>query len=119
MLGKGSPPSAATRRTQSWSERQKTTSPPQRRRNGRVRSRPLPEKADRSGQSESTMKGMKAVLPSSSRNEQVNRILAIVRDLHRTGGMDIYEIAEKYGTVTRTVRRDLECIQSIGIPLVE
>lgn len=65
------------------------------------------------------MEGMKAVAPSSSRNEQVNRILAIVRDLHRTGGMDIYEIAEKYGTVTRTVRRDLECIQSIGIPLVE
>lgn len=64
------------------------------------------------------MESMKAVAPAS-RNAQVNRILAIVRDLHRTGGMDIYEIAEKYGTVTRTIRRDLDCIQAIGIPLIE
>lgn len=61
---------------------------------------------------------MKPVLVAK-RNEQVTRIIGMIRDLHRTDGMDIYEIADKYGTVTRTVRRDLEAIQSIGVPLVE
>ena len=57
------------------------------------------------------MRPMKPVLVN--RNEQVARILGIVRDLHRTDGMDIYEIAEKYGTVTRTVRRDLARIKTV------
>ena len=60
---------------------------------------------------------MKPVLVK--RNEQVTRILGMIRDLHRVDGMDIYELADKYGTVTRTVRRDLQAIEQLGLPLVE
>jgi predicted DNA-binding transcriptional regulator YafY len=35
------------------------------------------------------------------------------------GGMDLYELAEKYGTTARTIRRDFEALQEVGIPLVE
>lgn len=52
------------------------------------------------------------------RNEQVVRILRILRDLDRVGGSDLYELSERYGTTTRTVRRDLEAIAEAGIPLV-
>lgn len=52
------------------------------------------------------------------RNEQVVRILRILRDLDRAGGSDLYELSERYGTTTRTVRRDLEAIEEAGIPLV-
>lgn len=60
------------------------------------------------------------VRPTSSdllRNEQVVRILRILRDLDRVGGSDLYELAERYGTTTRTVRRDLDAIEEAGIPL--
>lgn len=51
------------------------------------------------------------------RNDQVVRILRLLRDLERVGGCDMYELAQRYGTTTRTVRRDLEAVAEAGIPL--
>jgi predicted DNA-binding transcriptional regulator YafY len=45
------------------------------------------------------------------------RVLRLVHDLERLGGCDVYELAERYGTTTRTVRRDLDAIGQSGIPL--
>lgn len=52
------------------------------------------------------------------RNEQVIRILRMIRELDRVGGCDLYELAQRYGTTTRTVRRDLEALEASGIPVV-
>lgn len=51
------------------------------------------------------------------RNDQVVRILQLLHDLERLGGCDVYELSERYGTTTRTVRRDLAAIVQAGIPL--
>ena len=53
-----------------------------------------------------------------SRNDQVVRVLNLLRELERLGGVDIYELAERYGTSERTIRRDLAAIQEAGIPLI-
>jgi predicted DNA-binding transcriptional regulator YafY len=53
------------------------------------------------------------------RNVQLIRTLSIIRDLDRAGGMDLYELAERYGTNVRTIRRDLEGLQAAGLPLAE
>jgi DNA-binding transcriptional ArsR family regulator len=37
----------------------------------------------------------------------------------RLGGVDLYELAERYGTTVRTIRRDLEALQEGGLPLLE
>ena len=55
----------------------------------------------------------------AGRNAQVVRLLNIVRDLDRTGGVDLYELAQRYGTTVRTVRRDLVALTGAGLPLVE
>lgn len=47
------------------------------------------------------------------------RLLGVIRDLDRLGGVDLYELAERYGTTVRTIRRDLEALQGVGLPLVE
>ncbi len=52
------------------------------------------------------------------RNEQVVRILRILRDLGRAGGSDLYELSERYGATVRTIRRDLDAIQEAGIPVI-
>ena len=52
-----------------------------------------------------------------ARNEQVVRILRVLRDLDRSGGCDLYELAERHGATTRTIRRDLEALQEAGFPL--
>lgn len=44
-------------------------------------------------------------------------MIRILRDLDRVGGSDLYELAERYGTTTRTIRRDLEAIEEAGIPI--
>lgn len=54
----------------------------------------------------------------AQRNEQVVRILRLLRDLDREGGADLYELATRFGTTTRTIRRDLEAIEEAGIPVV-
>jgi proteasome accessory factor B len=53
----------------------------------------------------------------SGRNEQVVRVLRLLRDLDRVGGATLYELAERYGTTVRTVRRDLQALEEAGIPL--
>lgn len=59
----------------------------------------------------------KSTSQAAARNEQVVRVIRILRDLDRAGGSDLYELAERYGTTTRTIRRDLEAIEEAGIPL--
>lgn len=53
----------------------------------------------------------------AGRNEQIVRVLRMLRDLDRTGGATLYELAERYGTTVRTIRRDLEALEEAGIPL--
>ena len=60
---------------------------------------------------------MKKKTKRASRNDQVVRILHLLRDLERLGGCDLYELATHYGTTTRTIRRDLEALEEAGIPL--
>lgn len=54
---------------------------------------------------------------SSARNGQLVRLLRILRDLDRLDGVDIYELAERYGASTRTIRRDLDALQEAGLAL--
>jgi proteasome accessory factor B len=56
---------------------------------------------------------------AAGRNAQLVRTLNVLRDLDRLGGVDLYELAERYGTTVRTIRRDLEALQEIGLPLLE
>jgi predicted DNA-binding transcriptional regulator YafY len=56
---------------------------------------------------------------AAGRNAQLVRTLSVLRDLDRLGGVDLYELAERYGTTVRTIRRDLEALQEVGLPLVE
>ncbi len=51
------------------------------------------------------------------RNAQLTRLLGILRDLDRLGGVDLYELAQKYDASVRTIRRDLEALQEVGLPL--
>lgn len=53
------------------------------------------------------------------RNSQLNRFISIVRDLDRVGGVDIYELAERYGVHVRTIRRDLLALEEAGLTLSE
>jgi proteasome accessory factor B len=56
-------------------------------------------------------------VPRAGRNEQLVRLLQILRDLDRFRGQTIDEIAERYGTSRKTVRRDLDAIEAAGLPL--
>lgn len=51
------------------------------------------------------------------RNAQLERVLKILRDVSRLDGTDVYELAEKYGAAVRTIRRDLEALERLGLPL--
>jgi predicted DNA-binding transcriptional regulator YafY len=53
------------------------------------------------------------------RNVQLIRTFSIIRDLDRQDGIDLYELATRYGTNVRTIRRDLEGLQAVGLPVVE
>jgi len=55
---------------------------------------------------------------AKGRNEQLVRLLQILRDLDRLGGLDVYELAESHGTTTRTVRRDLAALEAAGFTLI-
>jgi len=52
------------------------------------------------------------------RNDQVVRILRLIRDLARIGASDLYQLAERYGTTTRTIRRDFDALRECGIPVL-
>ena len=56
---------------------------------------------------------------SVARNDQVVRVLRLLRELERLGGVDLYELSERYGTSVRTIRRDLDALREAGIPLTE
>src|SRR4051812_45565134 len=47
------------------------------------------------------------------------RILSIIREMDRVDGVDLYELAERHGTNVRTIRRDFEAIEAVGLPLAE
>ena len=55
---------------------------------------------------------------SVGRNAQLVRTLSLLRDLDRMGGEDLYELAKRYGTTVRTIRRDLSALEEVGLPLV-
>lgn len=55
--------------------------------------------------------------PGRGRNEQLVRVLQLLGDLSRRGGCDLYELASRYETTTRTIRRDLDALLGAGIPL--
>jgi len=57
--------------------------------------------------------------PPLNRNAQLTRILGILRDLDRLDGIDLYELAERYGTSVRTIRRDFDALDEVGLPIVE
>lgn len=65
------------------------------------------------------MRSQKKKAEDEARNAQLVRLLAVIRDLDRMGGLDLYELAGRYGVAVRTIRRDLEALQSVGLPLVE
>jgi predicted DNA-binding transcriptional regulator YafY len=51
------------------------------------------------------------------RNAQLRRALNMLRELNRSTGLSIAQMAERYGTDERTIRRDLEAFQEEGLPL--
>jgi predicted DNA-binding transcriptional regulator YafY len=53
-----------------------------------------------------------------SRNAQIVRVLAILRDLDRHGGVTLADLAQAHGTSERTVRRDLDALREAGVELV-
>lgn len=61
--------------------------------------------------------GAKAMRRPVSRNDQVVRVLSVLRDLDRLGGHTVYELAERYGTDVRTIRRDLAALEQAGFPI--
>ena len=53
------------------------------------------------------------------RNAEVIRQWTILRDLEASRRLTIDEMAERTGVTTRTIRRDLEALQSAGFPLFD
>src|SRR3954469_4894488 len=53
------------------------------------------------------------------RNAEVIRQWAILRDLESSRRVTIDDLAERTGVSTRTIRRDLEALQSAGFPLFD
>lgn len=51
------------------------------------------------------------------RNDQIIRVLKIARDLSLSSA-DLYELAERYGTDNRTIRRDLEALEDAGFRFI-
>jgi predicted DNA-binding transcriptional regulator YafY len=54
---------------------------------------------------------------ATARRPQVDRVVELMADLHRLDGADVYELAEKYGVTTRSIRRDLNRLEELGYPL--
>jgi predicted DNA-binding transcriptional regulator YafY len=53
------------------------------------------------------------------RNAEVIRQWSILRELEGSRGVTIDELAERTGVTTRTIRRDLEALQTAGFPLFD
>jgi predicted DNA-binding transcriptional regulator YafY len=65
------------------------------------------------------MRSQKKSARDDPRNAQLLRLLALIRELDRMDGVDLYELATRHGTSTRTIRRDLGALEAAGLPLVE
>ncbi len=52
------------------------------------------------------------------RNAQLVRVLMLLADLCRLDGVDLYELAAKYDTTPRTIRRDFDALEAAGFELV-
>lgn len=53
------------------------------------------------------------------RNALIVRLLALVADLSRRDGCDLYELAARHRVGVRTIRRDLDALAEAGVPLVD
>src|SRR5919109_4159707 len=53
------------------------------------------------------------------RNAEVIRQWSILRDLEASRRLTIDDLASRTGVTTRTIRRDLEALQSAGFPLFD
>src|SRR6266498_2902238 len=54
-----------------------------------------------------------------ARNAEVIRQWTILRDLEASRRVTIDDLAERTGVTTRTIRRDLEALQTSGFPLFD
>jgi predicted DNA-binding transcriptional regulator YafY len=59
------------------------------------------------------------VKPRSHRNALIVRLLALVADLSRRDGCDLYELAARHRVTVRTIRRDLDALAEAGVPLLD
>ena len=58
--------------------------------------------------------------PLSDRGRAFVRLFVALQTLQAArGGVTLEQLAEECGVTTRTVRRDLEVLQEVGIPLVD
>jgi len=53
------------------------------------------------------------------RNTQLVRLLALVGDLSRRDGCDLYDLASRHQVAVRTIRRDLDALAEAGVPLID
>jgi predicted DNA-binding transcriptional regulator YafY len=56
---------------------------------------------------------------SSHRNALIVRLLAMVADLSRRDGCDLYDLAARHRVAVRTIRRDLDALAEAGVPLID
>lgn len=56
---------------------------------------------------------------SSHRNALIVRLLALVADLSRRDGCDLYDLAARHRVAVRTIRRDLDALAEAGVPLID
>ncbi len=54
-----------------------------------------------------------------TRNAQLQRLLELLALLSRTGGFTLKELAQRYDTTTRTIRRDLDALRNVGFDVEE
>jgi predicted DNA-binding transcriptional regulator YafY len=59
------------------------------------------------------------MIPPVPRNAEVIRQWTILRDLEASRRLTIDDLAQRTGVTTRTIRRDLEALQSAGFPLFD
>jgi predicted DNA-binding transcriptional regulator YafY len=60
---------------------------------------------------------MRSQQSERGRNDQLLRVLGILRELDRVDGVDLYELRDRFGANLRTIRRDLDALAAAGIPL--
>ena len=47
------------------------------------------------------------------------RLVALIRDLDRLGGIDVYDLAKRHSVTTRTIHRDIDALRAADIPVEE